>query len=117
MVLIVVRMIRKECTFLVTMIRRIQGIIATQCATDNDLQGNTSYPVSLIKKTIDDPLSYDTSALQQEVVTLSFEGFIAYLYVKAFGKLYPSNPTADEKIHIAEIYAALNISVPPVING
>ena len=108
--------LKKDCNFLITMINRIQVIIAkTDLA--NDLKGNLSYQQPNVQKNLADPLSYNTSALNQEVITLSLQGFIAYLYVKAFNTVYPSNPTPAEYAQIREIYEALNISVPPVING
>jgi hypothetical protein len=107
--------IKKDCRFLITMINRIQVIIANSQVA-NDLKGGLSYQQPTIQRNLTDPLSYNTSALNQEKITLSLQGFIAYIYVKAFNEQFPLNPTTQQISRISEIYDALNISVDQVIN-
>jgi len=112
-------LIKKECTFLINAISRIQQIISiSQVCYNNPSGGNPgTVPPVIAPKNLDDPLTYTTNAVNQEVISLSLQGFISYLYVKAYNVAYPLNPTAAEYALISDIYKALNISVPPFING
>lgn len=64
-------------------------------------------------KTVSNALEYDTIAAESEVITLTLEGFIIYLYEKAYNERYPTGSlTGTEKERIYEIYNALKIPKP-----
>lgn len=64
-------------------------------------------------RTVSNTLEYDTIAAESEVVTLTIQGFIIYLYEKAYNEQYPSdNLSGTEKERIYEIYDALKIPRP-----
>ena len=57
-------------------------------------------------------LEYATSATNTDVITLSIDGFILYLYYKAYGESYPEVPSAGDIVKLHEIYDALKIPRP-----
>jgi hypothetical protein len=64
-------------------------------------------------KTVSNALEYDTIAAENEVVTLTMDGFVIYLYEKAYNERYPTGTlTGTEKARIYEIYDALKIPRP-----
>lgn len=68
---------------------------------------------ALSGKQVTSALEYETIAAETEVVTLTVEGFIIYLYEKAYGETYPTGTlTKTEKDRIYEIYDALKIPRP-----
>jgi hypothetical protein len=70
-------------------------------------------PATVAGKTVSNALEYDTIAAENEVITLSIQGFIIYLYEKAYSERYPtSNLTGTDKSRIYEIYDALKIPRP-----
>lgn len=55
------------------------------------------------------PLVFQSRAEQQETITLDDEGFMVYIYVKAFKESFPSGDKTSEQIQrINAIWDALN---------
>jgi len=64
-------------------------------------------------KTVSNTLEYDTIAAESEVITVTIDGFIIYLYEKAYNERYPTGTlTGIQKVRIYEIYDALKIPRP-----
>lgn len=95
---------REDCEFMTNLIKNIKQIITDSCVCEKPV-GNG--------KTVTNALEYDTIAAESEVVTVTIEGFIIYLYEKAYNDPYPTtNLTSIEKERIYEIYDALKIPRP-----
>jgi hypothetical protein len=70
-------------------------------------------PAPTTKKTVGSALEYETEAVKTDTVTLTIDGFILYLYAKAFDDIYPeSNPTPQQVANLKEVYAALDLPFP-----
>lgn len=70
-------------------------------------------PPPTAKKTVGSALEYETDALKTDTITLTIDGFILYLYAKAFNDIYPeSNPTPQQVANLKEVYAALELPFP-----
>ena len=94
---------KKECKFMADLIANVKQLLLDCCACKPTMAG----------KTVSNTLEYDTVAAENEVVTVSLEGFIIYLYEKAYNERYPTgNLTGTEKTRIYEIYDALKIPRP-----
>ena len=94
---------KKECNFVSTMISDIKKLLVECCPCKSDVKG----------KTVSNALEYDTVAAETEVITLTIDGFIIYLYEKAYNERYPTGKlTISEKNKIYEIYDALKIPRP-----
>ena len=66
-----------------------------------------------VVKTVGHALEYETVATHTDVITLTREGFILYLYAKAYGDVYPENDaTHVQKTRLVEVYKALDLPVP-----
>jgi hypothetical protein len=92
-----------DCSFLNNLIESISTIIKT-C--------NISKAIETKKVLTGNRLEYSTTATNTDVVTLSIDGFIQYLYFKAYGSAFPEAPTPAERIKLYEIYDALKIPRP-----
>ena len=93
-----------DCNFMKKLITNIKQIITDCCICDKP-NGNG--------KIVSNALEYDTIAAESEVITVTIEGFIIYLYEKAYNSPYPTtNLTSIEKERIYEIYDALKIPRP-----
>ena len=57
-------------------------------------------------------LEYATEALATDVISLTLEGYIQYIYYQAYGEYYPVSPSPAEIDKIYAIYDALQISRP-----
>ena len=95
---------KKECNFMSTIITDIKRLLVDCCACPNPQTSG---------KTVSNTLEYDTIAAEDETVILTAEGFIIYLYGKAYNEPYPTiNLTEIQKFRIYEIYDALKIPRP-----
>lgn len=94
---------KKECNFVTTIISDIKKLLVDCCPCKPTSAG----------KTVSNALEYDTIAAENEVVTLTMDGFVIYLYEKAYNERYPTGTlTGTEKVRIYEIYDALKIPRP-----
>ena len=94
---------KKECKFMTTIISNVKKLLTDYCACKPMMSG----------KTVSNALEYDTIVAESEVVTLTLEGFIIYLYEKAYSERYPTDTlSGTEKERIYEIYDALKIPRP-----
>jgi len=98
--------IKKDIQFVSLLITKISTII-TNC----DSVRPPPPPVT-VAKTVGSALEYDTIATKTDTVTLSLEGFILYLYARAYDDVYPENPTPLEKSRLHDIYKTLGVPVP-----
>jgi hypothetical protein len=97
--------IKKDALFLKSLISKISTII-TNC-------GVTPPKPPPVAKTVGRALEYETVATQTDVITLSRDGFILYLYAKAYGDVYPEkDATQTQKARLADVYKALELPVP-----
>lgn len=94
---------KKECNFVTTIISDIKRLLIDCCPCKPIAAG----------KTVSNTLEYDTIAAESEVITLTMQGFVIYLYEKAYNERYPTGTlTGVEKLRIHEIYDALKIPRP-----
>lgn len=94
---------KKECNFMTTIISNVKKLLTDCCACKPTTAG----------KTVSNALEYDTIAAESEVVTVTIQGFIIYLYEKAYNERYPTGTLSGiEKVRIYEIYDALKIPRP-----
>lgn len=92
----------QDCSFLNNLINSVVSVIQT-CGA----------PVKKDTKTLAGAgLEYSTTATNTDVITLSIDGFILYLYYKAYGVAYPEVPSAGDIVKLHEIYDALKIPRP-----
>lgn len=83
-----------------TIISDVKKLLVDCCACKPDNKG----------KTVSNALEYDTLAAESEVITLTMQGFIIYLYEKAYNERYPTDSLSGiQKVRIYEIYDALKI--------
>ena len=92
-----------ECTFLYSLINSVSSVISL-C--------NRANPLPTKKILTQGGLEYKTTAANTEVVTLTIEGFIEYLYYKAYNTIWPEKPTLADMNRLYEIYDALKIPRP-----
>jgi hypothetical protein len=97
-------LIRKaECSFIADLISNVKTLLVECCPCKPPVAG----------KIVSNRLEYDTIAAENEVVTVTMQGFIIYLYEKAYNERYPTeNLSGIEKARIYEIYDALKIPRP-----
>ena len=96
---------KNDCAFLKSLISKISTIIAN-C-------GITPPKPPPVVKTVGKALEYETVATQTDVITLTRDGFILYLYAKAYGDVYPEKgATETQKRRLADVYRALDLPVP-----
>lgn len=97
--------IKKDVQFVSSLISKITTII-TNCGS-----GNLPPPV-LLAKTVGSALEYETTAVATNTVTLSLEGFILYLYVKAYDEAYPETPSEIQRTRLHDIYKTIGVPIP-----
>lgn len=94
---------KAECKFIADLITNVKSLISNSCPCKTPPVG----------KTVSNTLEYDTIAAESEVITLTIEGFIIYVYEKAYSESYPKGSlTTIQKQRIYEIYDALKIPRP-----
>ena len=92
-----------ESAFLYSLINSVSTVISL-CNRAKQLPTN--------KIVTQSGLEYKTTAANTEVVTLTIEGFIEYLYYKAYNTIWPLVPTLADMNRLYEIYDALKIPRP-----
>ena len=94
---------KAECKFMTSLIANVKNLLISCCPCKSPPAG----------KIISNTLEYDTVAAESEVITLTIEGFIMYVYEKAYNEPLPTeNLSTVEKQRIYEIYDALKIPRP-----
>ncbi len=52
-------------------------------------------------------ISFESKTEQKEVITLDLNGYVIYVYKKAFNEMFPSDPTPEQKEKINAIWEAI----------
>jgi hypothetical protein len=98
--------IKKDIQFIRSLITKIVTIVET-CGT------RPPPPPVKLKKVVGSALEYETEAVKTDTITLKLDGFILYLYAKAFNDIYPeSNPTPQQVANLKQVYDALELPFP-----
>ena len=97
--------ISKEKQFIQNLINKIISVI--------DSCSIISKPTPQPSKIMGSGLEYKTEAQKTDVVTLSADGFILYLYATAYEEVYPDNPSPIQRQRLHEIYRTLQVPIPP----
>lgn len=95
----------KEKQFIQNLVNKIITVISS-CST-------ISQPAPKPSKIMGSGLEYKTEAQKTDVVTLSVDGFILYLYATAYQEVYPDKPSAIQRQRLHEIYRTLQVPIPP----
>lgn len=54
-------------------------------------------------------IAFQSKAQQKETVGMSVDGYVIYIYKKAFNESFPTNPTTEQKERINAIWEALGL--------
>lgn len=100
--------IKKDLQFIRSLVTKIVTIVES-CGS------RPQPPPAKTKKVIGSALEYESDAVKTDTVTLSIEGFVLYLYAKAFNDIYPeSNPTPQQVNNLRQVYSALELPFPTI---
>jgi len=100
--------IKKDIQFIQSLVTKIVSIVET-CGVKPPIPP----PAPKLNKVVGSALEYETEAVKTDTITLKLDGFILYLYAKAFDDIYPeSNPTPLQISNLKQVYAALELPFP-----